>query len=43
MTLMLAFSFAIVIFLIVDLDRGAEGWLKLNQQPMYDLREEMTQ
>ncbi len=39
--LMLACSFSVVASLIFDLDRGPEGWLKLNQQPMYELRQDM--
>jgi hypothetical protein len=42
MTVMLAFSFAVVTFLIFDLDRGAQGWLQIDQRPMYELREQMT-
>lgn len=42
MTLMLAGSFAVVVFLICDLDRGTQGWLKLSHQPMVELRTQMT-
>jgi hypothetical protein len=38
---MLAISFATVLFLIFDLDRGNQGWLKVDQEPMYQLREEL--
>jgi hypothetical protein len=42
MTAMLALSFSTVTFLIFDLDHGNEGWLKVNQQPMYDLRQQLA-
>jgi hypothetical protein len=38
MTAMLAVSFATVLFLIFDLDRSNQGWMKVDQKPMYDLR-----
>lgn len=39
---MLSISFATVVLLIFDLDRGAEGWLRISQQPMYELRQTMA-
>jgi hypothetical protein len=42
MTAMLAVSLAVVLFLIFDLDHGNQGWLKVNQQPMYDLRDQIA-
>jgi hypothetical protein len=36
---MLSISFATVMFLIFDLDRGNQGWLRVDQEPMYQLRE----
>jgi hypothetical protein len=42
MTAMLAVSLAIVMFLIFDLDRGNQGFLKVNQQPLYDLRDQIA-
>jgi hypothetical protein len=41
MTGMLAVSFASVTFLILDLDHGNQGWLKVDQQPMYNLRDQL--
>ena len=38
---MLSIFVATGVLLIFDLDRGAEGWLKVSQQPMYDLRQSM--
>lgn len=43
MTAMLAVSFAMVTFLILELDHGNYGWLKVDQQPMYDLREQLKE
>lgn len=40
--LLLALSFSIVVFLIADLDRAAEGWLKVSNQPMVELRRQMN-
>lgn len=37
----LAFAFSIVLFLIVELDRGHEGFLQISQQPMIDLYNSM--
>jgi len=42
MTAMLSISLATVLFLIFDLDRGNRGWLKVDQGPMYDLREQIA-
>lgn len=42
MTAMLAISLAIVIFLIFDLDRGNQGWLKVDQRPMVELRDQIA-
>ncbi len=39
--LVLAVCFSMVVFLIADLDRAAEGWLKLSNQPMTELRRQM--
>lgn len=39
--LMLAFSFSIVVFMIADLDCATEGWLRVSNQPMEELREQM--
>jgi hypothetical protein len=39
--LLLAMSFAAVLFLIVDLDRTHEGFLRVNQQAMLDLQKSM--
>ena len=36
-----ALTFAAVIWLVVDLDRPAQGWLRVSQQPMLDLRSTM--
>lgn len=41
MTALLAVSFATVTFLILDLDHGNQGWLKVDQRPMYELREQL--
>jgi hypothetical protein len=35
--------FAVVVVLIVDLDRPFEGFLRTNQQSMVDAREAMTE
>ena len=37
----LAIIFAAVVFLIVDLDRTAEGTIRLDQKPMFDLQKKM--
>lgn len=42
MTALLAISFAAVTFLIFDLDHGNQGWLKIDQQPMYELRDQLS-
>ena len=42
MTAILAISFASVTFLILDLDHGNHGWLKVDQTPMYELREQLA-
>ena len=39
----LALSFSLVVVLIADLDRGAQGLLKVNQQPMIDLQSRLSQ
>jgi hypothetical protein len=39
--ILLSVSFAAVAFLIFDLDRVAEGWLTINQGPMYELRSDL--
>jgi hypothetical protein len=39
MTAMLSVSLGVVMFLIFDLDRGNQGWLKVDQEPMYQLRD----
>ncbi|UCG34340.1 MAG: hypothetical protein JSU68_06815, partial [Phycisphaerales bacterium] len=39
--LVLALSFSVVVFLIADLDRAAEGWLKVSNQPMMELRQQL--
>lgn len=41
LTMMMSVSLAAVMFLIFDLDRGNAGWLKVDQEPMYNLREQM--
>jgi len=41
MTLALAFSFSVVIMLIADLDRAAQGWLIVDQAPMSELNQEL--
>lgn len=42
-TALLAVSLATVLFLIFDLDRGNAGWLKVDQGPLYDLRDQLTE
>lgn len=37
----LAMAFSSVILLITDLDRSWEGAVKINQQPLYDLQEDL--
>jgi hypothetical protein len=39
--LVLALSLAIVIFLIADLERAAEGWLRVSNAPMVKLHEQL--
>ncbi len=39
----LALSFSIVVLLITDLDRSAEGWLKVSQQPMTELQQQLQE
>ena len=41
-TLVLALAFAIVIWLVVDLERPHRGMLRVSQQPMVDLRNSMA-
>jgi hypothetical protein len=41
MQLVLALAFSIVVFLIADLDRTAEGWLKISNQPTVELRRQL--
>lgn len=36
-------SFSLVILLIADLDRGAEGNLRVNQQPLLELQQKLSQ
>jgi hypothetical protein len=38
----LGVSFSLVILLIADLDRGAEGNLRVNQQPLLELQEKLS-
>jgi len=40
-SLALALAFSVVVFLIVDLDRAAEGWLRVSNGPMVELYQEM--
>jgi hypothetical protein len=42
MTAMLSASLALVMLLIFDLDRGNQGWLRVNQLPMYQLRDQIA-
>jgi len=37
----LVVAFVAVLFLIVDLDRGSEGFLTVDQTPMFDLQRSM--
>ena len=39
----IALTFSAVLWLIADLDRPREGWLRVNQQPMVDLRNSMNE
>jgi len=39
--ILVALTFSIVIFLIVDLDRAREGMLQVNQQPMTELQQRL--
>jgi hypothetical protein len=39
----LGLSFSLVILLISDLDRGAEGNLRVNQQPLLELQQKLSQ
>lgn len=41
--LVVTFTFSAVMWLIADLDRPQEGFLKVNQQAMIDLRNSMTE
>jgi hypothetical protein len=41
-TLALVLAFSSVIYLIIDLDRPQEGFLKVSQQPLQDLRNKMA-
>ncbi|HTQ39748.1 MAG TPA: hypothetical protein VMJ32_12025 [Pirellulales bacterium] len=41
--LSLALTFAIVIWMVVDLDRPQEGFLRVSQQPMIELRSSMAE
>jgi hypothetical protein len=41
-TLVLAFTFSVVLWLLADLDRPQEGLIKVSQQAMVDLRKSMT-
>lgn len=40
-SIVLALTFSAVIFLVADLDRAAEGYLRVSQQPMFDLQKQM--
>jgi hypothetical protein len=40
--LILAVSFALVVYLIADLDRATSGMLKVSQQPMVELQEKLS-
>lgn len=42
MIVVLVAAFSAVITLAADLDRPREGWLRISQQPMIDLREMMN-
>jgi len=39
--IVLALTFSAVVFLVADLDRVAEGRLRVSQQPMFDLQQKM--
>ncbi len=39
--IMVALAFSTVLLLVVDIDRAAEGYFKLNQQPMFELHKKM--
>jgi hypothetical protein len=39
--IVLALAFSAVVFLIADLDRGAEGRLRVSQRPMIELQKKM--
>jgi hypothetical protein len=41
-TIALVLAFSSVIYLIIDLDRPREGFLKVSQQPLEDLRHKIT-
>jgi hypothetical protein len=40
-TLLVTFAFVAVLSLIVDLDRGQEGFLTIDQRPLFDVRDSM--
>jgi hypothetical protein len=39
----LALSLSSVVFLIVDLDRAAEGWLRVSNLPMVELNRQLQE
>jgi hypothetical protein len=39
--LVLALTFSTIVFLIVDLDRTTEGYLRVSQKPMFELQKQM--
>lgn len=41
-TIAVALTFTMVIVLIADLDRPGEGWVNVSQEPMLELRRELT-
>lgn len=43
MMLLMAMAFTIILFLIVDLDRSQEGFLRISQQPLLDLQQQIGQ
>ena len=41
LAIILAFTFSTIIYLIADLDNGDEGFLKVNQEPMIELKQQL--
>ena len=41
--LTLALTFAVVMWMVVDLDRPQEGFLRVSQKPMFELRSTMDE